>query len=992
MIKITEQLCGKGRKGQKAYIKSLIDSEGKKRISRYYSIRALTSSKKKTSANTTKETATTSTNVIATCKVCQNEIQSSSSALSARGFCSKKCETVSVTQDMTLERITSTKTSTSLTSVRRALYILELLYTHEILEFDVVFLDMMKQVAISNGEDLSADFRFDRKNVQRMLDTLFAEKKISLLNVNSKSWSKGMKKNRTIVTLPTIEPENPRIQEFLENAQHNILKGRTGKVFSKPVFVGKMDIDTIAAEENSDALNLDDHLRAAPLNKGPDIVNAPDVIDVDNELSGNEIATRYGFIHERAIRAKTLYFWLFEQSQATPNHIVSTGDVIEKYPFSLYLKTVGIIKENPTLKVIMENPSALEKEVVSSLSNPELQDLIRFYNFRRSFNNMVEHLETLGLVQAIEKTSDGYRVVPYQKNNHNLFKITRSVPAVVDFLNGALSHDQTILRSENDVEIHWEKIKESALSVPSGKKMSIPLKYRKFCLINWWKNEGLSVHQRKGLLKLVEAKTGNTPLSNLPLCYALSKRFELTLEEVIAFYKEYEGRVKGRIAREKAKLEKIATTSSSLQQMAGNPLVHTPLVQVPKLQGLRPTPLSFLRNKSLLENGGADLDLNFPDQTIGSTVKPDLNPIPDANIEFIRTAKKSTVKTGSQRRQYQWSEDDDEFMCHGFVVMSAYLKGKGVPSALSRKLVECEGMHPDAPRRRMKLLQTHAKYGEKIKQLFLMWPKFQKWAAEENKWFSVLNEKILQDCIRNVTSEFQKFCNSHSPSSAPSSNGEAEPSTPVKVKKEIPSYGLISDASIPIDDGLDKRTARSSKLAFLYGISFCERVADPKVADFDYSAAVTTESIKFNQLCSLIKRVLIIPDDEYSVEAGFDMLKGYSNKEMTAALNYLKECGAISKYQKSQNVADKRLPGRTLSLSDKITAILNGVLPREIFEKGQKYWNEVAALDHWAPPDLNDSGIMAVFTRLFSTEGQYLFVPSFPAVIDDTFSAGKNTF
>ena len=184
---------------------------------------------------------------------------------------------------------------------------------------------------------------------------------------------------------------------------------------------------------------------------------------------------------------------------------------------------------------------------------------------------------------------------------------------------------------------------------------------------------------------------------------------------------------------------------------------------------------------------------------------------------------------------------------------------------------------------------------------------------------------------------------------------------------------LMSDNSIPIDDGLEARISRSSKFSFLKAMSFSIPVHET-LADFDFDRKTDVNEVRFGLAATLLKMIMLISQDSYNAKDAYNTLKeNFAETDISSALERLKDLSIATKHIKN---SDRRLPIRACQISEKALAVLNGVVGKDFVSEARTYWSCVSSITDNEPiPESRNPGMMAILVDIWASAGFSLEVP-----------------
>lgn len=95
---------------------------------------------------------------------------------------------------------------------------------------------------------------------------------------------------------------------------------------------------------------------------------------------------------------------------------------------------------------------------------------------------------------------------------------------------------------------------------------------------------------------------------------------------------------------------------------------------------------------------------------------------------------------------------------------------------------------------------------------------------------------------------------------------------------------------------------------------------------------INYKSIETDKLKTLIKIIMLVPDNEYNASKSFFLLKSFPSSLVDEVYNVMKMENIII-----GNKNDKRIPGKNFTLSDKFIQIIKGPFPKGMINMAQSY-------------------------------------------------------
>lgn len=950
----------KSKSGKKspAYIKSVHSFDGKVRCARYFATeigvqkkapeigvqKKASSSKKKEIDEVIDPPVSKGLNCLNCKKLLDLNLTDDPEPFKTEGFCSKRCQSAFLLKNNMVPLSNHGLAGVSINGLRRSKYIENILDRLRIVEFGGRFNNLIVAEAETNGEIFG--YNLDSKTVHRDVARLIKEKRAQV----KEGRTAVLGKKRRYITHKHVDDQE--FQEFLKEEQSNGYSGKLNReiqeieVDALVLLKGEAEQSIHEAPPDNFEFDLDDDVNMedqVSLPAPPPPQELVEVSTADDPL-WLEIASSFGYIEQKYKKAKLVHLWLFDYSETAKNNIIASSEVFEAFPLTLYLKVVGVRKSDDRLTALLQDPDLLGTYSLSTMPE-ELKYLTSKYNLKRILAGFMDVLESFALIECLNLKCEIYTSLASVENNlAPYYRVLRKVPVYIDLFDATYSKTLETLCGHKDILKFWESMYAEVKSIKIGKKKLVSSRFKGIATMRNWVRVGLTVNQRRGMLAHADPVNGFTPMRNSNFCQSLSRRFSIPLAGIQEFYAQFEARHK------KLKAKSAALKSNTLQK---NISVADSKISAPDIV---PTVSEMSSN----ENAPRTPKKAIKDYT------------PKASEKAFQDSADDQKKTIGRRKANQWSTSEDDLFCYGYVVMIKNQKGKGISSSLARKLLpDRMDLHPDAPRRRIRVLKEMKENTRKLELIGSKWEQFHALAMKEKSWYANGIKENLEAIFLVVCEEFRNFVESETRESLESQ----EPVVPASDVDDELEWSLhptilgrdytVSDISIPIDEGLEARTSRASKLAFLNTMSFSIPF-NSSLADCKY-ASVERSDIRSELAFGVSKLIMMMAEDSFNAQdANNVMVENFTQREIDAAVERIRSSAIVglgSKAQKSQTFSDRRPPNRA-QISERALTLLNGILSKDFFTDAKDCWKHISnpAFETEDIPEHRSSGMMATLT------------------------------
>ncbi len=657
--------------------------------------------------------------------------------------------------------------SKSITSLRKSKYIENIIERVRIIECGKNFFSLIDEESEAHGEVVK--YRIDKKTIDRILKTLQEEKKVNVIEASTIF----LGRKRRFIAHPSINSaDDPEFQEFLKSAaeEYTRLQSSYSSKANREVQMD-MEVDSLKRiEEPVDSLDFNEPNLSTPMDlnfydEDVHTLNPNEILSQTffrkDDPGWIEIAIKNGYVVEKYQKVKLFHFWLFDISRDN-NHTLLSVDLFDSFPLQLYFQVVGVRKSDGHLNRLVRD----EKNSTYSLSNvpTELRHLIIGSNLKRSLVAMMHSLSIFGFVECLEMKDGKYDTITSQELNLAVYyRILRKVPSTIDFFKGSFSSEKITVKDLKELEGIWENLQNNVKSIESGKKKFVDAKFRNVIILRNWESRGLSVYQRQSMLKLTNPNNGSTPLRHNQLCSALAAKLNLELDVVKKFYVDFESKFK----REKLKKQNSdsKTSKNSISLKKANLTFQNSTIREKEQSENIGDSSSLIVVKSFTK-ADYNIQIRKEENSLSNDENNEMQPIEPLKGLKMHAVPVSSPSSAlingppkSNKRKTNWSVEEDDLLCYGYVVMLKNQKGRGISSQLARKLLPNRmDIHPDAPRRRINQLKDQAELQDKFQFISSQWEPFQQQAMKNNQWYANVTKEYLDASFLVLCEEFKRFC------------------------------------------------------------------------------------------------------------------------------------------------------------------------------------------------------------------------------------------
>lgn len=322
-----------------------------------------------------------------------------------------------------------------LTVAQRRENLLEMLEEQKIIEYTARFMsDFEEKYEKDSGVTL------DRKSMQRLATNIQREKLLKMVVVESRSIT-GSTDTRTLFLHPSIDAKGPEMKAFVEKLNEDMISKSIQKVSKeyKDIEVERLYDNEEEAEKSS---NYPNYFAVAEA-KGY----------VRAKLSRARIFHRYLF---------SMYTSLIEDEDLESDMTVDSSKVFRELPLQVFLKVVGVFRENPALDEFITGGGDLSLPVckVPYQIAKAIFGKAGISRYKRALRTVFDVLAELKLIEIVESQQADTDMSFLPKE----YLLKRQVPfPFFDNDTGEILYKPQDLYNVNDAVIFWNELEQSSL-------------------------------------------------------------------------------------------------------------------------------------------------------------------------------------------------------------------------------------------------------------------------------------------------------------------------------------------------------------------------------------------------------------------------------------------------------------------------------------------------------------------------------------------------
>ncbi|KAI9007929.1 hypothetical protein CLU79DRAFT_849605 [Phycomyces nitens] len=653
----------------------------------------------------------------------------------------------------------------------------------------------------------------------------------------------------------------------------------------------------------------------------------------ENEPSKLLIGLRYGFISSKFIRAKRLHQYLNDLVNRGLSDIdsetrqVPVIKIVQNLTFGEYLKIIGIFFNSAEIQEYFNGPSRNRETILCELPK-NIQDILfsRKTRLLRRLRLVLDVLEGLEIIErGIRGTTslDTY-FSSWTVDNTKVCTLRTEVP-----IRDVLDPDQIILRTypvctPADIHIYWSDLQYRCTS-QAGKMSEINnfrLKPTRRSFVNgmlymknWRTTYQMTSNQKKILEAYIDRVNKTTPLKNIDICNKAAEESGMSLSMVRAHYRKVE--VSFHIRQEKLSIRNIERHVYGRKRFRKPRIKQTPMDRNSakghsdslKLSGN----IDYLNDETedQSEHSGLDSTNMLGAKNGGDQYGDDKNLL---NFFTDDQFKLFNDKTG--RKRYHWSEQEDDLLIYGYVIVSERLKDFRFTWGAIERVFSDRTI--SSLRNRLKKLHETASAGPQINTLRQLWGDIYTKGRESGA--IIENEETIHDTtnfdllgqVRYFLEQLQK-----NPSPFTIDNGFTL-STDAGFEKNI----VKPEKKRHYEDIYHIQCTPLAKKAVLcyntprlrHSSKYVDTICDPALSEMDQDKRIVSFIKVF------IMMTLLSPEKTYEPFFAYAILKKFSDDLVSSAVDAFSDEGSIVRNSRYK----RRIPGRKEGLSYKFLKFMNG--------------------------------------------------------------------
>ncbi|KAI7865321.1 hypothetical protein BDF14DRAFT_1997200 [Spinellus fusiger] len=315
----------------------------------------------------------------------------------------------------------------------------------------------------------------------------------------------------------------------------------------------------IAEEKHNEFKKLENQIRSLKNNLKVSIAaeNLTNPSDKKNFGNWMMIASQYGYINSRMIRAKELHQFMdtllyknVPEIDAN-ERIIPVVSMIKYMPLRLYLQIIGMFNPSKDFQEYIKIPGNSEMLITDLPQHLRLLMLHKKGRLRQHIRVALDILESLNIIKR-----RGYKVPDMlvssgsgEYTDSNQYTLALEVP-IMNLKNKEQNIIRTYkLQTNSDIHIYWSDLQylctHEEVKGPEIELITDSLPLRSFLSTifshrNWSVSYQFSHYQRAALNSHVDKIEGLTPMRNIKLCKDLAEKLGISLTTIRGYYRKVE--------------------------------------------------------------------------------------------------------------------------------------------------------------------------------------------------------------------------------------------------------------------------------------------------------------------------------------------------------------------------------------------------------------------------------------------------------------------
>ncbi|CAO3607915.1 unnamed protein product [Cunninghamella echinulata] len=893
---------------------------------------------------------------------------------------------------------------------RRKNIILAVLEEKNIIEYGYDLRDSYEQKRQEMYEEATKTSRkIDLKTLWRTVLVLEKENKLQIYTGNVLLLN-GSQIERTIILHNSIDKGGSKIKEYFDFLhekkvlQPHVTKMKT--IERTDIVVERLHERLKRMEQSKDeALANNNPLEAKRIenNMNSILANADKssfTIQASQKALGNQVlvATQFGFVNSRLIRAKIFHQYLFglftkehpdfnssissyinnnnnNNNNNCPSTTIPSSKIIQNLTIGIICKVVGVFFPDDDFKAFIKNEENYDMKLVDLPDNIRGTVFKSDNKFRYRLRVLFDLLAFLGVVELVNDIETDFDLRPTLnktiKSPSNLalaYKL-HTKTAIHNFrLPDHPVIKEVAIDSPSNIMLYWSDLQyfSTTFDAESGESEQPFIKNNAdtihlralHTLKNWSTNYVYTNEQREILNKHVDVVNRKTPMNNSVLCKLIAEEIGSTTDIIRAYYR----RVQNTMNRQQQKNEdRLRNKISGLKIRRRKPLKpHERDNGAIKAISLSTTNPFKVGNQNLSISEKLAKKQNNSLQSSAAYL--------DDTTPVLNNADIYTKLKGRRTPRIRWTPEDEEILKISFIILKhrSEFGHRFFWKNAQEVLPNYSAAHC---MRRISALKDKADQREIIQQMQVKWRLYYNHGVKNGDlrvWNYVSDKDFhMVDYLSYYIIQEQKSVESGSNILFPVLPFSAEHIKSNYTIKAVENNNVAN--TFYFEDEFHQALASISMGMTLTNNSFTSRTYENETYD---ESLQLTERIYENRILELIvtlfKMIIFTPTEVYDPYHTYGLLHDFPDEIFKDAIQLLRDEGLLVR-TKGHRVADRRIPGTQFGISDKFMRIMANNIPKNFFPHACEYENYIVkeratTID---PIELN-GGMMGCILDLFS--------------------------
>ncbi|KAI9302161.1 hypothetical protein BJ944DRAFT_124919 [Cunninghamella echinulata] len=889
---------------------------------------------------------------------------------------------------------------------RRKNIILAVLEEKNIIEYGYDLRDSYEQKRQEMYEEATKTSpKIDLKTLWRTVLVLEKENKLQIYTGNVLLLN-GSQIERTIILHNSIDKDGAKIKEYFDFLhekkvlQPHITKMKT--IERTDIVVERLHERLKRMEQSKDeALANNNHLEAKRIenNMNSILANADKsslTIQSSQKALGNQVlvATQFGFVNSRLIRAKIFHQYLFglftkenpdfnssissyidNNNSDHPSTTISSSKIIQNLTIGIICKVVGVFFPDDDFKAFIKNEENYDMKLVDLPDNIRGTVFKSDNKFRYRLRVLFDLLAFLGVVELVNDIETDFDLRPTLnktiKSPSNLalaYKL-HTKTAIHNFrLPDHPVIKEVAIDSPSNIMLYWSDLQyfSTTFDAESGeseqpfiKNSADTIHLRALhTLKNWSTNYVYTNEQREILNKHVDVVNRKTPMNNPVLCKLIAEEIGSTTDIIRAYYR----RVQNTMTRQQQKNEdRLRNKISGLKIRRRKPLKpHERDNGALKAISLSTTNPFKVGNQNLSISEKLAKKQNNSLQSTAAYL--------DDTAPVLNNADIYTKLKGKRTPRIRWTPEDEEILKISYIILK-HRSEFGHRFYWKNAQEVLPNYSTSHCMRRISALKDKPDQRELIQQMQVKWRFYYNHGVKNGDlrvWNYVSDKEFrMVDYLSYYIIQEQKSVELGSNILFPVLPFSAEHIKSNYTIKAVENNNVAN--TFYFEDDFHQALASVSMGMTLTNNSFTSRTYENETYD---ESLRFTERIYENRILELIitlfKMIIFTPTEVYDPYHTYGLLHDFPDEIFKDAIQLLRDEGLLVR-TKGHRVADRRIPGTQFGISDKFMRIMANNIPKNFFPHACEYENYIVkeratTID---PIELN-SGMMGCILDLFS--------------------------